>query len=53
LEDDGKPFADKLARLTAILEEQFAESATLAMAIRANLAALGVGSNDAAVDQPS
>jgi type I restriction enzyme M protein len=39
-EDDGEPFAEKMKRLTAKLEEQFAESAKLEKAIRRNLAAL-------------
>ncbi|MDQ3668176.1 MAG: type I restriction-modification system subunit M [Acidobacteriota bacterium] len=36
--DDGEPFEDKMQRLTATLEEQFAESAKLEETIRANLA---------------
>jgi type I restriction enzyme M protein len=36
-EDDGEPFAEKMKRLTATLEEQFAESAKLEKAIRKNL----------------
>lgn len=40
-EDDGEPFAEKMARLTATLNEQFEESARLEMEIRANLARLG------------
>jgi type I restriction enzyme M protein len=40
-EDDGEPFTEKMARLTAMLETQFAESDRLEAAIRANLAALG------------
>jgi type I restriction enzyme M protein len=39
--DDGEPFAEKMAGLTAKLEEQFAESARLEQAIRANLKGLG------------
>jgi type I restriction enzyme M protein len=39
--DDGEPFAEKMARLTAKLEEQFAESGRLEQAIRANLKGLG------------
>jgi type I restriction enzyme M protein len=35
--DDGEPFAEKMQRLTATLEAQFAESARLEQAIRANL----------------
>ena len=40
-EDDGEPFDQKMARLTATLSEQFAESARLEAAIRHNLAGLG------------
>ncbi len=40
-EDDGEPFADKMKRLTATLEEQFAESARLEKEIRKNLKGLG------------
>jgi len=42
-EDDGEPFEEKMARLTAKLEEQFAESAKLEGVIRHNLAELGYG----------
>ncbi len=42
-EDDGEPFEQKLARLTAELEQQFVESARLEAAIRQNLAGLGYG----------
>ncbi len=42
-EQDGEPFEDKMARLTAQLGEQFAESARLEQAIRENLARLGYG----------
>jgi len=41
--DDGEVFADKMARLTAQLAEQFAESAKLESEIRKNLAGLGYG----------
>jgi type I restriction enzyme M protein len=37
VEDDGEPFEQKLKRLTATLEEQFAESAKLERSIRRNL----------------
>jgi type I restriction enzyme M protein len=37
IEDDGEPFEQKMNRLTATLEEQFAESAKLEKAIRGNL----------------
>jgi type I restriction enzyme M protein len=40
-EDDGEPFADKMARLTKTLAEQFAESERLEGEIRKNLAGLG------------
>lgn len=40
-EADGEPFEDKMARLTATLNEQFGESARLEAAIRENLARLG------------
>jgi type I restriction enzyme M protein len=40
VEDDGEPFDRKMKRLTATLEEQFAESAKLEKAIRKNLSAL-------------
>jgi type I restriction enzyme M protein len=39
-QDDGEPFAEKMKRLTGTLEEQFAESAKLEKAIRANLKSL-------------
>ncbi len=40
VEDDGEPFEEKLARLTAELECQFAEGARLEAAIRENLGRL-------------
>jgi type I restriction enzyme M protein len=40
-EQDGEPFEDKMARLTAQLNEQFAESTKLEQAIRENLGKLG------------
>ncbi len=40
-EDDGEPFEEKMARLTAQLNEQFGESARLEVAIRRNLGSLG------------
>jgi type I restriction enzyme M protein len=40
VEDDGEPFEDKMERLTAQLQEQFAESARLEQTIRENLARL-------------
>ena len=42
-EDDGEPFAEKMARLTAQLEAQFAEGVKLEALIRKNLAGLGHG----------
>lgn len=41
VEDDGEPFEEKMARLTAELAEQFAESARLNGEIARNLAAFG------------
>ena len=41
LEDDDEPFAEKMARLAAKLDEQFKESASLEKAIRKNLKGLG------------
>lgn len=43
VEDDGEPFEEKMARLVAELNGQFAESARLEQAIRTNLAELGFG----------
>jgi type I restriction enzyme M protein len=40
-EDDGEPFAEKMARLTTLLSEQFAESGRLEEQIKENLAGLG------------
>ncbi len=42
-EEDGEVFEDKMARLTAQLAEQFAESAKLEGEIKKNLAGLGYG----------
>ena len=39
--DDGEPFEDKMKRLTAKLDEQFAESARLERAIRMSLKGIG------------
>ncbi|ART80493.1 class I SAM-dependent DNA methyltransferase [Oceanisphaera avium] len=39
--DDGEPFADKMARFTSTLKEQFVESERLAAEIKNNLAGLG------------
>ncbi len=41
VEDDGDPFEEKMPRLVAELQGQFAESAKLEAAIRANLKGLG------------
>ena len=41
VEDDGDPFEEKMPRLVAELSSQFAESAKLEKAIRANLKGLG------------
>ena len=43
IEDDGEPFEEKMTRLSATLQEQFAESAKLEMAIRKNLKWLQIG----------
>lgn len=40
-EDDGEPFEEKMAHLTATLKEQFAEGARLEAEIRRNLAGPG------------
>ena len=42
-EDGGEPFDEKVRRLTATLEDQFAESERLEAAIRRNLQELGLG----------
>lgn len=41
-EDDGEPFADKIARLREKLDQQFAEGAELEAQIKANLEGLGL-----------
>jgi type I restriction enzyme M protein len=43
VEDDGEPFQEKMPRLVAELHAQFAESAKLEQAIKANLRRLGYG----------
>ena len=43
IEDDGDPFEEKMPRLVVELHAQFAESARLEQAIRANLKRLGYG----------
>ncbi len=40
-EDDGEPFAEKMARLTGQLREQFAASDRLEAEIKRNLGGLG------------
>ncbi|MGX2957566.1 class I SAM-dependent DNA methyltransferase [Ursidibacter arcticus] len=40
-EDDGVPFAEKMQELTALLKEQFKQSAELEAKIKANLGGLG------------
>jgi len=42
-EDDGEPFEEKMARLTAQLNEQFEKNTELEKVIRHNLARLGYG----------
>ncbi len=42
-EDDGEPFDDKMKRLVAKLDKQFAESAKLGKVIRKSLRGLGYG----------
>ncbi|GAA5483329.1 hypothetical protein Hsar01_02559 [Haloferula sargassicola] len=42
-EDDGEPFEEKMPRLVAELNAQFAESAKLEQAIKANLKGLRYG----------
>jgi type I restriction enzyme M protein len=44
VEDDGEPFEEKMPRLVAELEAQFAESAKLEEAIKQRLTGLGYGS---------
>jgi type I restriction enzyme M protein len=43
VEDDGEPFEEKMPRLVAELDAQFAVSAKLEQAIKANLQGLGYG----------
>jgi len=43
VEDDGEPFDEKMKRLVATLEKQFAEGAQLEQEIRKNLRGLGYG----------
>lgn len=43
IEDEGDPFEEKMPRLVAELNAQFAESAKLEQAIKANLKGLGYG----------
>ena len=48
--DDGDPFEEKMPRLIAKLQAQFAESAKLELAIRANLRGLGYECRTAIAD---
>jgi type I restriction enzyme M protein len=41
-EEDGEPFAEKIARLRGRLDEQFVESAELEKQIKQNLNSLGI-----------
>ena len=43
VDNDGEPFEEKMPQLVAELDDQFAESARLEQAIRANLMGLGYG----------
>ena len=43
VEDDGIPFEEKMAELTATLYEQFAEAERLEAVIKRNLEVLGYG----------
>ena len=43
VQDDGDPFEEKMPRLVAELDAQFAESAKLEQAIKGNLRGLGYG----------
>jgi type I restriction enzyme M protein len=43
IEDDGEPFEEKMPRLVAELQAQFADSAKLEQAINANLKGLQYG----------
>ena len=43
VEDDAEPFEERMPKLVAKLKQQFAESAKLESAIRANLGGLGYG----------
>ncbi len=43
LEDDGEPFDEKMSRLVADLNAQFAESSKIEKAIKTNLGGLGYG----------
>src|SRR5207248_4916510 len=43
IEDEGEPFEERMTRLAAELDAQFAESANLAETIKADLSGLGYG----------
>ncbi len=45
-EEDSEPFAEKMTRLTALLNEQFAQGAALEAQIKANLKKIGFGENE-------
>ena len=47
VEDDGEPFEEKMKRLVAELDAQFAESAMMEKLIKANLKGLGYGEEKA------
>ena len=47
VEDDGEPFEEKMKRLVAELDAQFAESAMMEKLIKANLKGLGYGGEKA------
>ncbi|MFC2504425.1 MAG: N-6 DNA methylase, partial [Cardiobacterium sp.] len=49
-EEDSEPFAEKMTRLTALLNEQFAQGAALEAQIKANLGELGYMRNKSATD---
>ena len=46
IEDDGEPFEEKMPRLIAELESQFAESARLEQAIKTNLKGFDFGNSE-------
>lgn len=46
VEDDGEPFEEKMAKLVAQVEDQFAESSRLEAAIRKNLSSMGFSAKE-------